>query len=82
MDWKVVLSLFTFVLGDILGLDLKFLQLSAYVKISQVNVLDVLKFRKNSEILSDSALYIESVNKFIFIIQKQGKKKNFLMKIF
>ena len=47
MDWKVVLSLFTFVLGDILGLDLKFfLQLSAYVKISQVNVLDVLKFRK------------------------------------
>ena len=46
MDWKVVLSLFSFVLGDILGLDLKFLQLSAYVKISQVNVLDVLKFRK------------------------------------
>ena len=82
MDWKVVLSLFSFVLGDILGLDLKFLQLSAYVKISQVNVLDVLEFRKNSEILSDSALYIESVNKFIFIIQKQGNKKNFLMKIF
>ena len=32
---------------------------------------------KNSEILSDSALYIESVNKFIFIIQKKGKKKEF-----
>ena len=76
MDWKVVLSLFSFVLGDILGLDLKFLQLSAYVKISQVNVLDVLKFRKNSEILSDSALYIESVNKFIFIIQKPEKNFN------
>ena len=63
MDWKVVLSLLSFVLGDILGLDLKFF--SAYVKISHINIvfffINIMKiFKVFSEKSNFNFLYFKS----------------------